>query len=132
MLSLAYSVTASPGAIVSPWGSNPSYTNGSIRNSNRPNEQAATLSYSYDFLKRGMPGLSATAIYSYAWDAKDPIKGQPLSNQWELDVLTDYKIPDGIFKGVWFRLQHNKLHNVGGGNTTTQWRAIVYWETLLI
>ena len=72
VLSLAYSLTGSSGAIVSPWGSSPSYTNGSIRNGNRPNEQAALLNYSYDFQKLGVPGLSATAIYSYAWDAKDP------------------------------------------------------------
>ena len=132
VLSLAYSFTGSSGAIVSPWGSSPSYTNGSIRNSNRPNEQAALLNYSYDFRKLGVPGLSATAIYSYAWDAKDPTTSQPLSNQWELDLLADYKIPEGIFKGLWFRLQRNHLQDAGAANAITQWRAIVYWETPLI
>jgi outer membrane porin, OprD family len=132
VLTLAYSLTGASGAIVSPWGSSPSYTNGSIRNSNRPNEQAALLNYSYDFKKLDVPGLSATAIYSYAWDAVDPTRGQSLSNQWELDVLADYKIPEGAFKGLWFRLQRNQLQNVDGTNSIKQWRAIVYWETPLI
>ena len=84
VLSLAYSFTGSSGAIVSPWGSSPSYTNGSIRNSNRPNEQAALLNYSYDFRKLGVPGLSATAIYSYGWDAEDPstTSSCPTSGSW--------------------------------------------------
>ena len=58
--------------------------------------------------------------------------GRQLPSQWELDLLTDYKIPEGIFKGLWFRLQRNQLQNVGGTNATTQWRVIVYWETPLI
>jgi hypothetical protein len=132
VLSLAYSLTGSQGAIVSPWGSNPSYTDGSIRNGNRPHEQAALLNYSYDFQKLGVPGLSATAIYSYGWNAKDPTTSQPLSNQWELDLVADYRLPEGTFKGLWFRLQRNQLQNTGDTNATTQWRAIVYWETPLI
>jgi outer membrane porin, OprD family len=132
VLSLAYSLTAPQGAIVNPWGSSPSYTNGSIRNVNRPNEQAALLNYSYEFQKLGFPGLSAIAIYSYGWNAKDPTTSQRLSNQWELDLVADYRVPQAIFKGVWFRLQRNQLQNAGDTNATTQWRAIVYWETPLI
>jgi hypothetical protein len=132
VLSLAYSFTAARGGIVNPWGASPSYTNGSIRNVNRPNEQAALLNYSYDFRKLGVSGLSATAIYSYGWNAKDPTTSQPLPNQWEWDLVADYRLPEGNFKGVWFRLQRNQLENAGNVNTTLQWRFIVYWETPLI
>ena len=132
VLSLAYSFTAPRGGIVNPWGSSPSYTNGSIRNVNRPNEQAGLLNYSYDFRKLGAQGVSATAIYSYGWNAKDPTTNQPLPNQWELDLVADYRLPEGNFKGVWFRLQRNQLEAAGGVNSTIQWRAIVYWETPLI
>ena len=130
--SLAYSLTGADGSIVSPWGSNPSYTDGSIRNGNRANEQAGLLNYSYDFLELGAPGLSARALASYGWNARDPSTKERLPNQWELDLIADYKIPEGTFKGLWFRLQRNEMRYAGGMNSTTQWRAIVYWETPLI
>ena len=72
VLSLAYSFTGPSGGIVNPWGSSPSYTNGSIRNVNRPNEQAALLNYSYDFRKLSVPGLSATAIYLLRLERERP------------------------------------------------------------
>jgi len=132
VLSLAYSLTAPQGAIVNPWGSSPSYTNGSIRNVNRPNEQAALLNYSYDFRKLSVPGLSAIGIFSYGWNAKDPTTSQRLPNQWELDLVADYRLPEGNFKGLWFRLQRNQQQNTDGSSAIRQWRAIVYWETPLI
>jgi hypothetical protein len=132
VLTLAYSITGSQGGIVSPWGTNPSYTDGSLRNGNRSNEQAALLSYSYDFKSLGLPGLSTVVIFSYGWNAKDPTTSQGLPNEYELDLVADYKVPTGTFKGLWFRLQRNALHDVGDPGVTTQWRAIVYWEIPLI
>jgi hypothetical protein len=132
VLSLAYSFTGPSGGIVNPWGSSPSYTNGSIRNVNRPNEQAVLLNYSYDFRKLSVPGLSAIGIFSYGWNAKDPTTSQRLPNQWELDLVADYRLPEGNFKGLWFRLQRNQQQNSDGSSAITQWRAIVYWETPLI
>jgi len=132
VFTLAYSITGSQGGIVSPWGSNPSYTDGSLRNGNRANERASLVSYSYDFKSLGLPGLSTLALFSYAWDAKDPTTSQAQPNEYELDLIVDYKIPAGKLKGLWFRLQRNALHDVGDPGATTQWRAIIYWEVPLI
>ena len=132
VFTLAYSITGSEGGIVSPWGSNPSYTDGSLRNGNRANEQAALLNYSYDFKSLGLPGLSTLALFSYAWDARDPTTSQAQPNEYELDLIVDYKVPTGKLKGLWFRLQRNALHDVGDPGATTQWRAIIYWEVPLI
>ena len=132
VFTLAYSITGSRGGILSPWGSNPSYTDGSLRNGNRANEQAALLSYSYDFKALGIPGLSTLALFSYGWHAKDPTTSQALPDEYELDLMVDYKVPKGKFKGLWFRLQRDALHDIGDPGATTQWRAIVYWEVPLI
>jgi len=129
---LAYSITGSEGGIVSPWGSNPSYTDGSLRNGNRANEQAALLSYSYNFKSLDLSGLSTAALFSYGWNAKDPKTSQALPNEYELDLVVDYKLPTGKFKGLWFRLERDALHDVGDPGATTQWRAIIYWLVPLI
>jgi hypothetical protein len=132
ILNLAYSATGHWGAIISPWGSNPSYTVGAIKNTNRPNERSMLLKYSADFAKFGLQGLSATGVLSFNWNADDPVRKQPLPNQRELDLLVDYHVPDGPFKGVWLRLQRSQLRSSGSSDTTTEWRAIVYAEASLL
>jgi hypothetical protein len=131
----AVSTTDAAGGIISPWGSNPTYTNPVIKNSNRPGESAALFSVAYDFAAHGVPGLSASIILAAGWNARDPSTGQALSTQSELDLTLDYKVPKGVLNGLWLRLQHNQLHDSStslSGEATTEWRAIVYWEIPLI
>jgi hypothetical protein len=133
--SLAFSKTDSHGGIISPWGSNPTYTNPVLKNSNRAGENAALFSVSYDFAGRGVPGLSASVIVAAGWDARDPGTGQALDTQSELDLTLDFKVLKGVLNGLWLRLQRNQLHDSSttlSGEATTEWRAIVYWEIPLI
>jgi hypothetical protein len=133
--SVALSKTNSNGGIISPWGSNPTYTNPVLKNSNRAGENAALFSFSYDFAGHGVRGLSTSVILAAGWAARDPATGEALSTQSELDLTLDYKVPKGMLNGLWLRLQRNQLHDSSttlSGEATTEWRAIVYWEIPLI
>ena len=135
VFNLAVSTTDSHGGIISPWGSNPTYTNPVLKNSNRAGEEAALFSVAYDFAGHGVAGLSASVILAAGWDARDPATGEPLSTQSELDLTLDYQVPKGVLHGLWLRLQRNQLHDSStslSGEATTEWRAIVYWEIPLI
>jgi outer membrane porin, OprD family len=132
---LAVSTTDPRGNIISPWGSNPTYTNPVLKNSNRAGEEAALFSAAYDFAGQGIDGLSGSIILAAGWNARDPVTGEPLPTQSELDLTLDYRVPKGVLRGLWLRLQRNQLNDASlmlGGEATTEWRAIVYWEIPLI
>jgi hypothetical protein len=131
LVTFAYSVTATDGAVVSPWGSNPSYTTAAIKNTNRAGEQAALASGSYDFRELGFPGLSAVAVYSYAWNAR-LASGSQAANQHELDLELGYRVTTGTLKGLWLRLQRNGLLGADDPEAMKEWRVILNWEIPLI
>jgi len=131
----AISTTDAQGGIISPWGSNPTYTNPVLENSNRAGEEAVLASVSHDFRGQGVDGLSGSIIFAAGWNARDPGTGEPLPTQSELDLTLDYRVPKGVLRGLWLRLQRNQLNDASvtlGGEATTEWRAIVYWEIPLI
>jgi hypothetical protein len=131
----AVSTTAAEGGIISPWGSNPTYTNPVLKNSNRAGEEAVLFSASHDFSEQGLNGLSGSVIFAAGWNARDPSTGASLSTQSEIDVTLDYRVPNGTLKGLWLRLQRNQLNDAStslGGSATTEWRAFAYWEIPLI
>jgi hypothetical protein len=135
VFNFAVSTTDPHGDIISPWGSNPTYTNPVLKNSNRAGEEAALFSVAYDFAGQGLPGLSGSIILASGWNARDPATGDALPTQSELDLTLDYKVPTGVLQGLWLRLQRNQLHDSSSslsGEATTEWRAIVYWEIPLI
>jgi hypothetical protein len=135
VFNLAVSTTDSQGGIISPWGSNPTYTNPVLKNSNRPGEEAALFSAAYDFSGQGIAGLSGSIILAAGWNARDPVTGDPLATQSEIDLTLDYRVPAGVLNGLWLRLQRNQLHDASlslGSETTTDWRVIAYWEIPLI
>jgi hypothetical protein len=131
----AFSTTAVEGGIISPWGSNPTYTNPVLKNSNRAGEDAVLFSASHDFSEQGLNGVSGSVIFAAGWNARDPATGAALSTQSEIDLTLDYRVPKGTLDGLWLRLQRNQLSDGStslGGTATTEWRAIAYWEIPLI
>jgi outer membrane porin, OprD family len=132
---LAVSTTDARGGIISPWGSNPTYTNPVLKNSNRAGEDAALFSAAYDFAGQGIAGLSGSIILATGWNARNSATDEALPTQSELDLTLDYRVPKGVLQGLWLRLQRNQLHDSSvspSGEATTEWRAIVYWEIPLI
>lgn len=131
----AVSTTDERGSIISPWGSNPTYTNPVLKNSNRAGEDAALVSVAHDFSGQGLAGLSGSIIFAAGWNARDSATGEALPTQSELDLTIDYKVPKGALRGLWLRVQRNQLNDGSTslkGDATTEWRAIVYWEIPLI
>jgi hypothetical protein len=127
VLTLALSKTSAAGSVLSPWGSNPSFTTGAIKNTNRAGEQSALAHYSYSFSGAALAGLSLSALYAYSWDAIVPATGEKQRNEHELDLSVDYRVPTGALKGLWFRLQRNGLLGQGDPEATKETRALVYW-----
>ncbi len=130
VLTLSFTQTSSAGNLSSPWGDAPSFTRTEIHDTARAGENAALGMLSYHFNRFDLPGVSATAVGAYYWDAVSTASN-PQPNQTEVDLYLDYKIPKGPLEGLWFRVQRNWEWNAGGGQTT-QWRAIIYWEIPLI
>jgi hypothetical protein len=130
VLTLSFTQTSNAGNLSSPWGDAPSFTRAEIHNNARAGENAALGMLSYHFNRFDLPGVSATAVGVYYWDAVSTASN-PQPNQTEVDLYLDYKVPAGELSGLWFRLQRNWEWNAGGGQTT-QWRAIVYWEIPLM
>ena len=130
VLTLSFTQTSSAGNLSSPWGDAPSFTRTEIHDTSRAGESAALGMLSYHFDRFGLPGVSATAVGAYYWDAVSTASN-PQPNQTEVDLYLDYKIPKGSLEGLWFRVQRNWEWTAGGGQTT-QWRAIIYWEIPLI
>ena len=132
VLTLALSKTAETGQVISPWGSNPSYTAAAIKNTNRAGESAALVSLSYEFSRFGAKGLSAAALFSHAWAAQDATTGQPLKDENERDLLLDYQVQEGFWRGLTFRLQRNVLQGQGDPDATREWRIILNWQIRLM
>jgi hypothetical protein len=130
VLTTSFTRTSSAGNVTSPWGNAPSFTRTEIHGTARAGENAALAMLSYHFNRLDLPGLSATVVGAYYWDAVSTASS-PQPDQTEMDLYLDYKIPKGALKGLWFRLQRNQQWNEGGGQTT-QLRAIVYWEVPLL
>ena len=133
VVQLAYSDTAKNGNLISPWGASPRYTNALVKNRNRAGEQGALVSYSYNFSKLSVPGLSASAVYAYGWSALNPTNGASLPDQQELDLTLDYRFEEkGPLKGLWLRAQRLKVQAAGDPELTSEWRVILYWEIPLL
>ena len=132
VFNLAYSDTTKDGNLISVWGINPSYTNALVKNNNRAGEQGVLVSYSYNFAKLSLPGLSASMIYAYGWEAVNPGTGAALPDQHELDLTLDYRVQSAAFKGLWLRAQRLIVQASGDPEPTSQWRVILYWEIPLI
>jgi len=91
------------------------------------------VSYSYNFSKFSVPGLSASAVYAYGWSARDPNNGASLPDQQELDLTLDYRfVEKGPLKGLWLRAQRLKVQAAGDPELTSEWRVILYWEIPLL
>ena len=132
VLALAGSKTASDGQVISPWGSNPSYTTAAIKNTNRAGESAFLARYSYEFSRLGIPGLSFTGVAAWYWDAQDPSTGASQQNEQEYDLILDYEVQAGPLRGLSLRLQRDVLTNSGDPESTRDVRVILNWRIPLI
>ncbi|MGL6244512.1 OprD family porin [Pseudomonas sp.] len=75
----------------------------------RAGEDTAFGMYSYNFVASGLPGLTASVGYYRGAQIKQ--SGAPDAQEWERDIIVDYIIQSGGFKGVGFGLRNAMLRS---------------------
>jgi hypothetical protein len=124
---LGFSITGHERAIMSPWGSNPSYVDLMQTTFNRAGEKAVLAGVSYDFSRLGVAGLSTIVNYVQGWHAR---VGGVLRDDREVDVTLDYRIPEqlGLYQGLWLRVRAAWLEEESNGKTGTDFRVILRYD----
>ena len=127
VLRLGFSVTGDESAVLSPYGSNPSYVDLMQRTFTGADEKAFLLSFSYDFSRLGASGLSAIVNFVKAWDGRFlRLRGDAL----EVDATLDYRLPNrlGVFEGLWHRVRGSWLDDLTLGKNGTDFRVILRYN----
>jgi hypothetical protein len=107
VLRLGFGITGSNGAIVSLYGTNPSYVDLMQRTFTRADEKALLASLSYDFSALGADGLSVIVNFVAGFDGeRDGVRGDAQ----EVDVTIDYEVGEGWLESFWLRLRGSWLH----------------------
>jgi hypothetical protein len=127
MFRLGFSITGSESAILSPYGSNPSYVDLMQRTFTRAGEKAFLLSFSYDLSRLGAPGLSVIVNYVEARGAH--LLGNRVDAR-ELDATIDYRLPKqlGIFEGLWLRARGSWLDEQTRDKNGSDFRVILRYD----
>lgn len=129
VLRLGLSVTGSKNALVSFYGSNPSYADLMQRTFTRADEKVFLASFSYDFAGLGADGLSMITNFAAAFDGKlDGARGDAQ----ELDVTIDYHLTEGLLRGFWFRLRGSWLRDERVDREATEVRVILRYDVPLL
>ena len=79
----------------------------------------------------GMPGMSGVLSFSESWDARDEA-GLKLPDSRELDATLDFRIAEGSFRGLWFRVRASWLDEDGNADAATEFRLILRYDFPLI
>jgi len=129
MVRLGGSFTGPNGAIVSPYGSSPSYLSLMQRNFSRAGEKALLVSLSYDFSKFSIDGLSFIMNFAAGFDGE--LLGERGNSQ-EIDLTLDYRVGKGFLESFWLRLRGSWLHDELLDRNGTDVRAILRYDFSVI
>jgi hypothetical protein len=133
LLAAAFTATSNSVDLQSPWGGYPGYTSVQVQDFNRTNEKAFLVTAAYDFTHLGLDGVTASALFVHGWDRKDPVTGQPATNENELDFDLQWRAKKGIFKHFWPRMRYAVLNEQGGQERTLHvFRIILNYEFSLM
>jgi len=130
ILSFAYTKAGDGADLRSPWSSYPGYTSVMIRDFNRAGEQAFMVKGSYDW-KRLLPGLTTYVSYNIGDGRKDPLTGQGLRDERELDADVQFRFSRGFLDGSSLRVRYANLWEEGG-RTVQQVRIILNFPISLL
>jgi hypothetical protein len=130
IVKLGYSQTATGAAVISPYGSNPSYVSLMQRNFVRAGEKAFLAGFSWDLARVGIPHVSGFVNYVEAWDAS--LLGVDLPRSREIDGTLDYRIQEGPMRGFWFRARGSWLGVQDERSSGYDVRLIINYELPLL
>ena len=88
----------SPFPTLAGWVPQPYLVNWGVATFTNADEKSWGLTYGYDFSALGAKGLNATAVYMMGQDAT--FKGLKNQDSDELNVIVNYTVPEGQFKGL--------------------------------
>ncbi len=129
VLSLGFAITGKERRIESFYGSNPSDLGLMQRTFNHADEKALLVSFSYDFSKLGIEGLSAIANFAQGWDG---VVAGVRGDAREIDLTVDYRIGRGVLESLWLRLRASWLHEQAAPQNGTDFRVILRYELPVI
>src|SRR5262245_44619282 len=131
VLRAAFSITANSRNINSPYGTYPGYLSLIEKDFNRAGERAWLLGFSYD-LKDYVKGLSVTLNFARGTDAVDPANKSGLPDETEYDITVDYRIEQGLLRGMWVRLRNGYVDFSNGGGSSNNIRLIINYPLALL
>jgi hypothetical protein len=124
VLRAAFSITANAQNITSPYGTYPGYLSSIEKDFNRAGERAWLLGFSYD-LKDYVKGLSLTFNFARGTDTVDPATKSGLPDENETDITVDYRIEQGLLRGMWVRVRNGYVDFSNGGGSSNNVRLII-------
>jgi hypothetical protein len=131
ILRLAGSTTDAERAIVSPWGSDPSYLSLMQEDFRRAGEDAWLVGLSSDFSETLLPGLTAALNLARGTGARNP-DGSSARAIGEVDLTLDYRIKQGMFRGLWLRLRGSIVDDDAASRTSNDLRVILNYDVPLL
>ena len=131
MLRAAFSITAKSLNINSPYGTYPGYLSLIEKDFNRAGEKAWLLGFAYD-LKDCVKGLSVTVNFARGTDTVDPATRSGLPDETEYDITVDYRIEQGLLRGMWVRVRNGYVDFSNGGGSSNNVRLIINYPLALL
>ena len=125
MFRLALGITGPDAAIVSLYGTDPSYLNLMQDTFNRADEKALLASISYDFAGLGVAGLSCIVNAAAGFGGK--VLGVRGDRQ-EVDVTIDYRVKRGMLRHFWLRVRGSWLNEELADRDGTDFRVILNYS----
>jgi hypothetical protein len=125
---LGFSVTRDTEDIRSPWGTYPGFLSMMNSDFNAAGETAWMVGGSYDFAGLGLPNLSAFFQYARGTGGRDTETGADRADEQELNLTFDYKIKEGRWRGLWFRVRGSLLGVEGAESLGHEFRVLLQYD----
>jgi len=126
LLSLAATHTDDGGPIRSRFGSSPSYLDRMQGSFARANEDAIGLDLSYDLAGCDLPGWSVRADLTQGFGGEDDAGER--SDRREAGITLDWRPPEGVLSGLWFRVRGSVLYDDEEDRTQNELRVELQYE----
>ena len=114
-----------------PYGSYPGYLSLMQADFKLANEEAWLAGVSYNFDRVGLGGLSSFVNYAEGRNAQTAA-GADLPDRKEFNVTADYKLDEGLLRGLWLRVRWSTLDYESVENDRDEFRVILNYQINLL
>jgi len=111
---IVYTYYSDDDQIESPWGGIPGYTSIIVQDFDRPGEETIMGGVTIEGKDFGYDRWSSFINLAYGDTPDNGTNASP--DQYELDITIDYRIADGLFKGLWFRARYAHIEQWNSDN----------------